>query len=510
LKCPREFTISSRTLERQSSCVKEEDSKLLHPHNNIMADDESNLAAEIARLEAELERARIESKLQHLKAELNAVEGVVDDDEYLVIQDLVQLNEEDEDYTEHSYEEYDDEEYIEEYEEEIIEEEVTEEYEEEEVFVAEEPAPPVAAAAAAAPVSSRPVYGSLQNAFGNLRKAPVSAYQKKESETMAEKPVVEAPKPIAAPKPEQPKEAPVKKVKAPVRPPPGQGGAPVPRQDAAVAAKPEKKFPLSRLLQRNKKSVDASTGVVTTNDNAEEEDPAKKPVSVPPKKVVPQKSTAPAKKPEGSKKAPAAAAAGGGPFKRRVIPNLQPSPAGQESIFETLLGPKLITNPQLHKCSTKGCVKNQELVGLYFGAVWKSDCKRFNPMLKDFYYNTAAASNLEIIYISADRSLIEFKDCYATMPFLAMPAGTTSIKNDLTKALKIIEMPALVILDDEGSIVTVQGAQKIMELEKGNVEQANQLVDRWKKTRPIPISEVKMDNTLLYGTMERGTVYWQN
>jgi hypothetical protein len=58
--------------------------------------------------------------------------------------------------------------------------------------------------------------------------------------------------------------------------------------------------------------------------------------------------------------------------------------------------------------------------------------------------------------------------------------------------------------------VTVQGAQKILSLEKGNVEQAVQLVDRWKKTRPIPISEVKMDNTLLHGTMERGTVYWHN
>ena len=76
--------------------------------------------------------------------------------------------------------------------------------------------------------------------------------------------------------------------------------------------------------------------------------------------------------------------------------------------------------------------------------------------------------------------------------------------------LKIIEMPALVILDDEGSVVSVEGVKKLQELEKGNVEQANQLVDRWKKTRPIPISEVQQDMTLLHGTMERGTVYWQN
>lgn len=472
-----------------------------------MSAAEAQLAEEIARLEAELEKTRLESKLRHLKAELNAVEGVLNEDEYLVIQDLVHSGQDDdasyEEYTDNSYDEYE-EEYVEEYEEEIVEEEYTDEYEEEysieeedEVMVNDEQVPEQA--------PTRAVYGDLQKAHGNLRKAPASSYQRKEAEaavvTQAPESAMDPPK-AAAPKPAAaPKAEPKPRVKSKVRPPPGQGGKPVPRQDPELAAKPVKKNPLSRLLQRSNKSVEAKPDTAAPSA-----------VSAP-KKVIPRKAapkkTAP-KPPEAAVSKKPVPPAAGGPFKRRIIPNLQPSPAGEESIFEQLLGQKLITNPQLHKSSTKGCVKDQELVGLYFGAVWKSDCKRFNAILKDFYYNTAQQNNLEIIYISADRSLIEFKDCYATMPFLAMPAGTTSLKNDLTKALKINEMPALVILDNEGNVVTVQGVQKLLELEKGNVEQANQLIDRWKKTRPIPISEVKQDHTLLHGTMERGTVYWQS
>lgn len=197
-----------------------------------------------------------------------------------------------------------------------------------------------------------------------------------------------------------------------------------------------------------------------------------------------------------------------GPFKRRIIPNLQPSPLGKETIFEKLLGPKLITGPAMTKCSTKGCLQDMELVGLYIAANWKSDCKRFGLLLKDFYYIAAPHNKLEIVYISADRSMNEFKDFYTTTPFLAIPTGTSSYKNELSKSLKIIEMPALVILDEDGDVVTVEGVKKIQELERGNIEQANELVECWKKTRPISITEVQKDNTLLHGTMDRGYVYW--
>lgn len=293
--------------------------------------------------------------------------------------------------------------------------------------------------------------------------------------------------------------------------------APVTQKVAATVAQPEsapetgatKKKVIKRLVRKTKPAGGAAVAAVdcsSSSPTANNDQPklaaiAANAATAKPKVTVPQKF----KPVQGTKPSMSGP---GGPFKRRVIPNVQPSPPGEETIVEKLFGPKLITNPAMSKCSTKGCLNGQELIGLYVAANWKSDCKRFGPLLKDFYYNAAPHNNLEIVYISADRSLAEFKDFYTTTPFLAMPAGTSSFKNEIAKALKIIEMPALIILDEDGDVVTVEGVQKIQELERGNVEQANQLVERWKKTRPIPIAEVQKDNTLLHGTIDRGFVYW--
>lgn len=490
-----------------------------------MADAEAKLAAEIARLEMELQKARHVSKQQHcLQQELSAVKNVLDEEEFMIIQDLIDDTGEDEyeEVTEHSYEESYDE--VEEYseEEEYSEyEEVTDCEDEEDkdeattvdlppqmvsqpatlrpiIQVKEAPMTPTVATQRQSAMDS--LKTAVQSGQQNLRRTP---WRRKQEESTVKRAETAA---HAVPKKEVPVDA--QRVKKKVRPPPSKGGKPVARIDPKEVPKQTKKNPLSRLIKRNAEKQEQSAERNEPKPEAAPEAPKEETAAERKKKIIKRlvkKNTA--GKPVESKKTKPAS--GNAPFKRRQIPNLQPSAAGEETIFEKLLGQKLITNPKLHKSSTKGCVKDQELICFYFGAVWKSDCKRFNTLLKDFYYTVAQQTNLEVVYVSADRSLIEFKDCYVTMPFLAMPAGTTSLKNELTKALKIIEMPTLAVLDDEGNVVTVEGVQKIQELEKGNAKQALQLVDRWKKTRPIPIADVQLDKTLLHGTMERGTIYWQ-
>jgi Thioredoxin-like len=472
-----------------------------------MAQTEADIAQEIARLEAELEKARLETQLRSLKAELAAVEnsGQASDD-YMVIEDLADGEESYEEYTDGSYEEYEEEEYVEDeisYEEESYTAEEEQDYD---VVIDDTMAPEQA------PV--RAVFNDIRSAQGNLRKAPGSILHQQVAAETAKEPPVSAPSSLAT---TAPVEKTVRKPKGEVRPPPEHGGTPLPREDPEVKPKPKRKNPLSRLLQRNEKSSPAmpvntsanatSIQAAASTSNTQAAERSKKRIV---RKTVVKKKQAPTDQSSGvpASGKPAAKPKAGGPIQRRIIPNLQPSPEGQESIFEQLLGPKLITNPNLHKCSTKGCVKDQDLVCLYFAASWKSECKSFLPMLKDFYYNASRYNSVEVVYISADRSLIEFKDVYASMPFLAMPAGSTSYKNELTKLLKITGMPALVVLDEEGNVVSVQGVKKISDLEKGNIEQANALVERWKKTRPIPMEQVKQDMTLLHGQIERGTVYW--
>jgi nucleoredoxin len=501
-----------------------------------MASEEEILNAEIARLEAELEKTRLESKLRHMQAELQALEqsGVPNQTDYLVFQNCDFDEEEEEEEEEEIYEEYEEEEEFSYEEEEIYEEEIEEEVIEDEVE--EEPLQHVAPSSPAPTpaVASTPTPASIPNQsaattarpsfLSKLRKTPVNDYQsnvinkrtsvQKEACQSAPSHVVENhgtlesdnAKTVAPAASSLTKAAGPPKAKAKVRPPPTKGGKPVPRVEPPSPTKLIKKNPLSKLLERNANSYAVD---VSKRENAPEKTVTKKVV----RKVVPRPHISPTTAATGTQTAaenskPNKASNGG--FTRRLIPNLQPSPPGQETTFEQLLGPKLITNPKLHKCSTRGCVQGQELIGLYFGAVWKSDCKKFNALLKDFYYNVAPSNNLEIVYISADRSLVEFKDVYLTMPFLAMPAGTTELKNSLTKQLKIIDLPSLVILDEDGDVVTVEGVQKLSEIPKGDVRQQQELVNRWKKTRPVPIAEIQQDMTLLHGTMERGTVYWHS
>lgn len=510
-----------------------------------MASEEEILSAEIARLEAELEKTRLESKLRHMQAELQALEqsGVPNQTDYLVFQNC-DYDDEEEEEVEEIYEEYEEEDeysyeeeeiYEEEIEEEVIEEELEEEPQPQQRVApslhsspALRPNPPVAPTPApTALIPDQSTATTTRPSFlSKLRKTPVPDYQtnvinrqtsvQKEEYSSPSSHAVENHRPTdsAYPKTLAPtavsstKAADTPKAKAKVRPPPCKGGTPVPRVDPLAPPKQIKKNPLSKLLERNANSYSVD---VSKRESIPEKVVTKKVVRkvIPKPHVPPTTTAATGGTPTGATNSMPNKSSNVG-FTRRLIPNLQPSPSGQETIFEQLLGPKLITNPKLHKCSTRGCVQDQELIGLYFGAVWKSDCKKFNALLKDFYYNVAPSNNLEIVYISADRSLVEFKDVYLTMPFLAMPAGTTELKNSLTKQLKIIELPSLVILDEDGDVVTVEGVQKLSEIPKGDVRQQQELVDRWKKTRPIPIAEIQQDMTLLHGTMERGTVYWHS
>jgi hypothetical protein len=467
--------------------------------------------------------------------------------------------EEGSDYTEEEYEvEYIDEE--EEYEEEYIDEEVSEvtEYSEEEVEVVEEKQP--------ASATSSTVMGQPPSKPG-LPCSPVAALFKQESgqgsavlrylqnqkeESGGESypgPVVQKqtaptkatahthPKAIAqnkvAPAPKNISPAPQTGTSK-VRPPPNKGGKPkIPafRRNVKVAgdqkhASPDKPKKMVRRIFKRKKVTNKEKDTSAEVKKAEPvkvapaaSTPAPAPRGQPPvqtsmEPIVKVVTVATSRTQNAIPRGPFSPTSSSSsqnnpaPFKRRTIPNVPPSPAGQETLWEELLGPKLITNSKLLKSSTVGCLQDQALIGLYFASKFNGDSKRFNPHMLDFYYSAAQQNRLEVVYISSDRNRMDFQDFYGRMPFLAMPPGTSDYKNKLARELKVIDMPTLVVLDATGKVVTVQGVQQVQQLERGNVEQATELITRWKKTRPIERSQVKQDMSLVNGNMQRGFLHW--
>uniref|UniRef100_A0A8J9S8C3 protein-disulfide reductase n=1 Tax=Phaeodactylum tricornutum TaxID=2850 RepID=A0A8J9S8C3_PHATR len=197
------------------------------------------------------------------------------------------------------------------------------------------------------------------------------------------------------------------------------------------------------------------------------------------------------------------------PFTRRKLPDVTTSPPGEETVWEQLLGPKLIVNEKLVKCTTNCAAQGQELILLLFGAKWRAECKIFYPLMIDFFKLMAHQHKMECVYISNDRTLMEFKDIFVKMPFLSLPTGTVEIKNILAQQLKVNDLPVLVVMTADGRVITTEGYRMVAALERRNEDQANKLVDVWKKAQTYNIDQVPADTSLKHGNLARGTVYWQ-
>lgn len=197
------------------------------------------------------------------------------------------------------------------------------------------------------------------------------------------------------------------------------------------------------------------------------------------------------------------------PYTKRQIPKVDASPDGEETFFEALVGKKLITTERFTKCTTNGAVQDRDFVLLLFGAKWRPECKEFFPQLDDFFKLNAAKHKMECVYISSDRTLMEFKDLFQNMPYLALPTGTAEIKNNLAKSLKIVQLPVLVVLTGEGRVVTTDGQRMIAACERRNEKQYQALVKSWKEGRTYPIDEIPEELMLRnHGQMKLGHMAW--
>ncbi|XP_030625705.1 nucleoredoxin-like protein 2 [Chanos chanos] len=107
-----------------------------------------------------------------------------------------------------------------------------------------------------------------------------------------------------------------------------------------------------------------------------------------------------------------------------------------------------------------------KVVGLYFSAGWSPACRDFIPTLRDFYTELVEESDptaqLEIVFISSDKSTEEMVEYYHDMhgDWLALP-WTDPFKHELKKRYKISAVPKLVIVKENGQVITDQGRKQI-------------------------------------------------
>lgn len=108
-----------------------------------------------------------------------------------------------------------------------------------------------------------------------------------------------------------------------------------------------------------------------------------------------------------------------------------------------------------------GGTKHQYVL-LYFSAHWCPPCQMFTPTLAEFYKALRAQrQDVEIVFVSSDKSEDQFKEYFSHMPWLALPYAERKSKTKLSGKFKVEGIPSLVLLDGEGAVLNKDAADAI-------------------------------------------------
>lgn len=122
---------------------------------------------------------------------------------------------------------------------------------------------------------------------------------------------------------------------------------------------------------------------------------------------------------------------------------------------------------QLKANYTNEVLAGKKVVGLYFSADWCGPCRQFTPELVKFYNRMnnrrGKKDQFEIIWVSRCRDTNAYVQYFAQMPWLALPPEEAMGERGqwLSQKYKTKGIPHLVLLDDLGNTITIDGRNKI-------------------------------------------------
>jgi len=107
-----------------------------------------------------------------------------------------------------------------------------------------------------------------------------------------------------------------------------------------------------------------------------------------------------------------------------------------------------------------------KIVGLYFSAHWCPPCRAFTPLLAEKYTELIKAEKkFEIIFISSDKDEHTAEEYFAHMPWKMLDYSLREKKQLLSEIFEIQGIPSLVLLDENATLLTLNGRDAIMQFE---------------------------------------------
>lgn len=115
---------------------------------------------------------------------------------------------------------------------------------------------------------------------------------------------------------------------------------------------------------------------------------------------------------------------------------------------------------------------DKKYIGLYFSASWCGPCRKFTPKLVEF--RNKFSDDFEVILIGGDgtsKAQANYMKKYS-MPWYAMQNQSTEAKFT-SRFCEVKSIPYLVILDQDGNIITKNGKSDLMKM-------GDQALEVWK------------------------------
>jgi nucleoredoxin len=141
--------------------------------------------------------------------------------------------------------------------------------------------------------------------------------------------------------------------------------------------------------------------------------------------------------------------------------------------LEDLVGPELI-NADGEKVATSSL--QGKVIGLYFSAEWCPPCRAFTPSLVQL--RDRNDDEFEVVFVSSDQSA-EAQQKYMKSYDMEWPAVAhdSPLREQLQQKFGIQGIPSLVIVDDQGNLITKDGRSEM----NGSDSDARQALREWRR-----------------------------
>jgi len=141
--------------------------------------------------------------------------------------------------------------------------------------------------------------------------------------------------------------------------------------------------------------------------------------------------------------------------------------------LEELIGTELV-DAKGNKVETSSLAG--KVIGLYFSASWCGPCKMFTPELVKF--RDRNDEKFEVVFVSSDRSAEDQQEYMKDydMEWPAIPYDSP-LRQELGAKYEVRGIPSLVIVDDQGNLITKDGRSEI----SGSDSDARKALREWRR-----------------------------